>query len=98
MNPSCQWESGTPEHVDVRIAAGHAGPMWLPIERLYLLSSYTSHMRSFRASLVRALERLKSPETPDFSRVTRYFFSKDATKIWVVRRQWNHGSINAPDV
>lgn len=68
--------------------AGHAGPMWLPIERLYLLSGYTSHMRNFRASLVRALEKLMDPRTPACSRVARYEFSEDGVKIRVVRSEW----------
>lgn len=69
--------------------AGHAGPMWLPIERLYLLSGYTSHMRNFRASLVRALEKLMDPRTPACSRVALYEFSEDGTKIRVVRSEWD---------
>lgn len=69
--------------------AGHAGPMWLPIERLYLLSGYTSHMRNFKASLVRALEKLTDTRTPACSRVARYEFSEDGAKIRVVRAEWN---------
>ncbi|RDU99091.1 hypothetical protein [Trinickia dinghuensis] len=69
--------------------AGHAGAMWLPVERLYLLSGYTSHMRNFRASLVRALEKLMDPRTPACSRVARYEFAEDGTKIRVVRSEWD---------
>lgn len=69
--------------------AGHAGPMWLPIERLYALSGYASHIRNFKASLVRALERLTDPRTPACSRVARFEFSADSTKIRVVRSEWS---------
>ncbi len=68
--------------------AGHACPKWLPVKRLYDFSGYESHMRNFRASLVRALEKLKDPQTPARSRVARYDFSKDGTEIRVVRAEW----------
>jgi hypothetical protein len=69
--------------------AGHAGPLWLPVETLYRLSGYESHMRNFRASLVRALEKLTDPRTPAGCRVAKYHFSKDGTKIYVVRSEWD---------
>ncbi|CAJ2754480.1 TrfA family protein [Burkholderia pseudomallei] len=74
--------------------AGHAAPLWLPVERLYLLSGYTSHRRNFKASLVRALEQLMDPQTPACSRVARYDFSKDGTKICVVRSEWSTHCVN----
>ncbi len=74
--------------------AGHARPMWLPIERLYQLSGYESHMRNFKASLVRALEKLMDPRTPGCTRVARYDLSGDGTKIRVVRAEWNAVCVN----
>ncbi|MFM0152878.1 hypothetical protein [Paraburkholderia sediminicola] len=68
--------------------AGHSAPQWLPVERLYDLSGYKSYMRNFKASLVRALEKLKAPQTPPCSRVAAYHFSKDGAKIFVVRSEW----------
>lgn len=73
--------------------AGHAGPQWLPILTLYRLSGYQSHMRNFRASLIRALEKLKDPRTPACCQVAKYDFSKDGKKIRVVRTEW-HASVN----
>lgn len=69
--------------------AGHSGPFWLPVERLYHLSGYESHMRNFKASLVRALNKLKDDQTPDCCRIGAYHFSKDGTKLMVVRTAWS---------
>ncbi|MBN3806403.1 hypothetical protein GXB81_25605 [Paraburkholderia sp. Ac-20336] len=77
--------------------AGHAAPLWLPIETLYRLSGYESHMRNFRASLIRALEKLKDPRTPTGCQVAKYHFSKDGKKICVVRSEWNAGINDASD-
>ncbi|KVE73701.1 hypothetical protein [Burkholderia vietnamiensis] len=77
--------------------AGHAGPQWLPIETLYRLSGYESHMRNFRASLIRALEKLKDPRTPTGCQVAKYHFSKDGKKIYVVRSEWAVGANDEPD-
>lgn len=68
--------------------ASHSGPQWLPLKRLYLLSGYEAHMRNFRASLIRALEKLKGAQTPNCSRVAAYRFSKDGSRIYVVRSEW----------
>jgi hypothetical protein len=68
--------------------AGHAGPCWLQVATLYEVSGYGSHLRNFKASLIRALEKLKNPLTPACSRVERYDFSKDGKKIRVVRSEW----------
>ncbi|WP_230965431.1 hypothetical protein [Burkholderia cepacia] len=68
--------------------AGHAHPQWLSVELLHALSGYVSNKRNFKASLVRALEKLKDPRTPTCSRVARYHFSKDGTQICVVRSAW----------
>jgi hypothetical protein len=74
--------------------AGHSAPQWLPVERLHQLSGYKSHMRNFKASLIRALEKLKASETPACSRVAVYYFSKDGTKICVVRSEWGECQID----
>ncbi|MBP4050899.1 hypothetical protein J9978_15530 [Chromobacterium violaceum] len=68
--------------------ASHSGPQWLPVERLHQLSGYESHMRNFKASLVRALDKLKHEKTPPCSRVSAYHFSKDGTKLMVVCTTW----------
>jgi hypothetical protein len=68
--------------------AGHARPQWLPVELLHRLSGYESNKRNFRAGLVRALEKLKDPQTPSCSRMARYCFSEDGTQIYVVRSAW----------
>ncbi|MCA8070021.1 hypothetical protein [Burkholderia vietnamiensis] len=77
--------------------AGHTGPQWLPISTLYGLSVYESHMRNFRARLIRALEKLKAPRTPTRCHVAKYYFSKDGKKICVVRSEWNAGINDASD-
>jgi hypothetical protein len=68
--------------------AGHARPCWLEIEKLHEVSGYGSHLRNFKASLIRVLEKLKDPMTPVRSRVERYDVSKDGKKICVVRSEW----------
>ncbi|MFL9885145.1 plasmid replication initiator TrfA [Paraburkholderia agricolaris] len=68
--------------------AGHAHPKPLSVELLHQLSGYVSNKRNFRVSLVGALEKLKDPNTPACSRVASYHFSKDGTKIYVVRSAW----------
>jgi hypothetical protein len=68
--------------------AGHSGPKWLWVEALYLNSGYDSHLRNFRAGLVRALEKLKDPQTPAYSRVATYRFTDDGSRIYVVRSEW----------
>lgn len=68
--------------------AGHSAPQWLPVARLRQLSGYESHMRNFKASLVRALEKLQDERTPACSQVGSYHLSKDGTKLMVVRTAW----------
>ncbi|CRY45841.1 trfA family protein [Burkholderia pseudomallei MSHR2451] len=68
--------------------AGHAHPKPLSIDLLHQLSGYASSRSNFRASLVRALEKLKDPDTPVCSRVASYHFSKDGMTIYVVRSAW----------
>ncbi|MFM0221665.1 replication initiation protein [Paraburkholderia dipogonis] len=74
--------------------AGHAGPQWLPVKTLYRLSGYESHPRNFKASLIRALERLKDPKTPSSCRVTAYHFSKDGMQILVTRSEWRVSQVD----
>lgn len=68
--------------------ASHLGPKWLPVEGLYKLSGYESHMRNFKASLVRALNKLKHEKTPSCSQVSAYHFSKDGNTLMVIRKAW----------
>ncbi|WP_217709370.1 plasmid replication initiator TrfA [Paraburkholderia atlantica] len=68
--------------------ASHSTPRWLSVESLFALSGYESHFRNFKASLVRALEKLKDEKTPLCSRVASYYFSKDGTKLYVIRSEW----------
>jgi hypothetical protein len=68
--------------------AGHARPKPLPAELLHQLCGYGPNKSNFRASLVRALEKLKDPTTPACSRVASYHFSKDGKTIYVVRSAW----------
>ncbi|WP_244103924.1 hypothetical protein [Burkholderia ambifaria] len=68
--------------------AGHARPQWLRVDLLHRLSGYVSNKRNFKGSLLRALEKLKDPQTPSCSHVARYRFSEDGTQIFVVRSAW----------
>jgi hypothetical protein len=77
--------------------AGHAGPQWLPVKTLYRLSGYKAHMGNFRASLVRALDKLKDPRTPMDCRVAEYSFTKDGASIEVIRSAWSVGANEALD-
>ncbi|WGG48886.1 hypothetical protein [Rugamonas sp. DEMB1] len=73
--------------------AGHSASQWLDIKRLYLLSGYESHMRNFKVSLVRALEKLKDESTPSCSRVATYHFTDDGSKLKVVRATWGESKL-----
>ncbi|WP_084534350.1 hypothetical protein [Paraburkholderia dilworthii] len=68
--------------------ASHSAAKWVWVNQLYALSGYESHTRNFKASLIRALEKLKDGETPLCSRVSAYHFSKDGTRIYVIRSEW----------
>jgi hypothetical protein len=68
--------------------AGHAQPKPLPAELLHQLCGYGPSKSNFRASLVRALEKLKDPFTPACCRVASYHFSKESKTIYVVRTAW----------
>jgi len=46
-------------------------------------------MGCFKASLVRALDKLKQPDTPDGCRVQEYHFSKDGQSLLVLRPGWS---------
>lgn len=72
--------------------ATHEEARWLPVDALYKLSGYQSRKSNFRASLLQALEKLKDERTPMCSRVAAYHFTKDGTRIRVVRTEWNAGS------
>lgn len=69
--------------------ATHSKARWLPVETLYELSGYESRMSNFRDSLVKALDKLKEPGTPDCSRVARYSFDEKKEKVLVVLERWS---------
>ncbi|BCQ24711.1 hypothetical protein NK8_28870 [Caballeronia sp. NK8] len=62
-------------------------------ERLYALSGYESHRRNFKASRIRALEKLNGRETPLCSRVATYHFNQDR-KIYVIRSELRAAVVN----
>lgn len=68
--------------------ASHSKARWIPVETLYRLSGYNSRFDNFRDSLVKALDKLKSPCTPDCSRVKQYKLSPDRSQLYVVRDRW----------
>ncbi|WP_341313495.1 plasmid replication initiator TrfA [Paraburkholderia sp. IMGN_8] len=68
--------------------AGHAHPKPLPVELLHKISGYASNKWNFKASLIRALEKLKDLSTPACSRVASFHFCEDDNKIYVVRSAW----------
>lgn len=68
--------------------AGHSGPKWLPVEKLFEVSGYESHMRNFKAGIRNALEKLMNEDTPECSRIKSYHFSKDESKLLVIRTAW----------
>lgn len=86
--------------------ASHSKARWIPLETLCKLSGYESRMDNFRQSLDKALDKLKSPDTPEAVRVQKYIFSKDKdkdkdklksmskykTKVYVVRHAWNRSA------
>lgn len=71
--------------------ASHGKAKWIPLESLYRLSGYESKMSNFKDSLVKALEKLKDPTTPEDTRVAKYHFNKEETSIYVVREEWLAG-------
>ena len=71
--------------------ASHSRARWVPVETLYKLSGYESRMSNFRDSLTKALDKLRSPRTPECSRVKEYTFSPDRSKVYVVREAWQPG-------
>jgi hypothetical protein len=52
-------------------------------------------MGNFRASLVRALDKLKDSRTPMGCQVAEYSFTKDGAYIEVLRSAWGIGASNA---
>jgi hypothetical protein len=68
--------------------AGHSGPKWLPVEKLFEVSGYESHMRNFKAGIRKALEKLMNEDTPECSRIKSYQFSKDESRLFVIRTAW----------
>lgn len=75
--------------------AGHSVKRWLPLETLYAMSGYESHMRNFKASLRLALEKLKSEDTPECARIKSYSFSEDEKQLIVIRTAWSSSEQNA---
>lgn len=77
--------------------AGHSRSRQLPVQTLYKLSGYDSHMRNFRVSLINALEKLKAPEVDDCIRISAYYFTEDESEIRVVRTAWASSEAEARD-
>lgn len=77
--------------------ATHDKSMWLPLETLYRLSGYESKPSNFRDSLIKALDKLKSPDTPECSRIARYSFGtyldkntgKEKERVIVYLERWS---------
>ncbi|QZA82268.1 hypothetical protein [Deefgea piscis] len=67
----------------------HSKPKWLAVEWLYCLSGYSSNKNNFKASLIRALDKLKSEKSMGNNHITAYYFSQDGKKILVIRSDWN---------
>ncbi len=68
--------------------ASHSGPMWLDISLLHNISGYSPNFGNFRASLKKALEKLKDEQTPVECRVSEYLFTGDGKKVKVTRTAW----------
>jgi len=76
--------------------ASHKKSQWLPVDTLYRLSGYESKPSNFRDSLVKSLDKLKEPGTPDCSRVERYSFGtyldkdtgKERERVIVYLERW----------
>jgi hypothetical protein len=68
---------------------GHSKGKWLGIHWLQKVSRYESSGTNFKASLVRALDKLKQMDTPDGCRVQEYHFSKDGLSVLVLRPGWS---------
>ncbi len=69
--------------------ATHKEAKWLPVKTLFKLSGYESKMSNFRDSLIKALDKLKEPGTPNCSRVARYSFDKKRENVYVVLERWS---------
>lgn len=69
--------------------AGHSAAAWLSVKSLYDISGYESKsMSNFRASLIRALEKLKSNRTPACCQVSEYHFTDKGDRLMVVLTAW----------
>ncbi len=68
--------------------AGHSTAKWLAVEWLHHMSGYESHLRNFKSSLVKALEKMKGERAPECCRVTHYQFTADGTRLLVMRPGW----------
>lgn len=68
--------------------ASHSKSKWLEVEWLHRMSGYESHLRNFKTSLVKALDKLRLAQTPDSCRVTEYHFTSDRQKLLVLRPGW----------
>lgn len=76
--------------------SGHSDTAWLSVKSLYSISGYQSKsMSNFKASLIRALDKLKDVRTPDCCRVSGYYFTDDGAKIMVVRAAWDKSALPA---
>lgn len=70
--------------------AGHSAAAWLSVKSLYDISGYESKsISNFKASLIRALEKLKDGQVPACCRVSEYHFTDDGKKLRVVLAAWS---------
>lgn len=68
--------------------ASHSGPAWLDVSLLHKISGYSPNFANFKASLKKALEKLKDNQTPLECRVSEYLFTTDGKKVRVTRTAW----------
>lgn len=74
---------------------GHSSAVWLSVKSLYDISGYESpSMSNFKASLIRALEKLKNDRVPACCRVSEYHFTDDGSKLKVVLAAWEKSSLS----
>ena len=74
--------------------AGHSGAAWLSVKSLYDQSGYESKsMSNFKASLIRALAKLKNDTTPECCRLSKYAFTDDGSKLKVVLAAWEKSAL-----
>ncbi len=77
--------------------ASHACGKWLEVNWLHELCGYKSHGRNFRTSLLKALDKLTSEDTPESCRIKEYHLSANGLKLLVLRPGWKKPGEPADD-